>query len=37
MMAEEAVEIGLIDGVEPSVHHLMARVMEERRSSSVWA
>jgi ClpP class serine protease len=33
MDGEEAVEAGLIDGVVPSVHHLLARLMEEKKTA----
>ena len=35
MSGEEALEAGLIDGVVPSVHHLLARLMEERQTRFV--
>jgi ClpP class serine protease len=37
MDGEEAVKAGLIDGIVPSVHHLLARLMEERKAAGQFA
>ena len=37
MSGAEAVDAGLIDGIVPSIHHLFARLMEERDAAQGWA